>query len=273
MKKFFSLTTCVMAVLFAGCERNEPTNPTKKAIGIFSVSIDKQVTFSNGNLQYTQSTNTWSFADNQWDMIGGANIRIDADVLGDKIDLFGWSTSSCEFGISTSTDYKNYYDPFLDWGTNMISSETPNIWRTLTNEEWYYLLMVRNNASSLLGLAQVNGVNGIVLLSDNWVCPNDISFKSGIPSGEGIEYYALQQTFTADQWQKLEKSGAVFLPASGLRNNLNWYIPESGFYWSSSRNEDTKVNAYYFVFSPDTIAISGQGVPYYGMNVRLVRDL
>ena len=36
---------------------------------MFSVSYDKQVTFSKG-MQYTQSTNTWSFASAQWEMIG-----------------------------------------------------------------------------------------------------------------------------------------------------------------------------------------------------------
>ena len=43
-------------------------------IGVFSVAADKQVTFSPGNLQYTQSTNTWSFAENQYDYIGTDNV-------------------------------------------------------------------------------------------------------------------------------------------------------------------------------------------------------
>ena len=63
-----------------------PSYDETPGIGTFSVSADKQVTFSKGNLQYTQSTDTWSFADNQYDYLGEANIAIDADVLADKVD-------------------------------------------------------------------------------------------------------------------------------------------------------------------------------------------
>ena len=34
---------------------------------LFSVSDDLQVRFSRGNLQYQASTNTWRFAENQYD--------------------------------------------------------------------------------------------------------------------------------------------------------------------------------------------------------------
>ena len=60
----------------------------------FTVAEGKQVTFSGGNLQYTQSTQTWVFAEHQYDTIGNANITTGAEgnkVLADKIDLFGWS--------------------------------------------------------------------------------------------------------------------------------------------------------------------------------------
>ena len=60
----------------------------------FTVAEGKQVTFSGGNLQYTRSTQTWAFAEHQYDTIGNANITTGAEgnkVLADKIDLFGWS--------------------------------------------------------------------------------------------------------------------------------------------------------------------------------------
>ena len=125
-----------------------PSYDETLGIGTFSVSADKQVTFSKGNLQYTQSTDTWSFADNQYDYLGEANIAIDADVLADKVDLFGWSTSATNFGVSTSTDWENGYSgSFIDWGTNKIGNDAPNTWRTLTRDEWEYLLNNRPNAS------------------------------------------------------------------------------------------------------------------------------
>ena len=178
----------------------EPEEPTPPAgIGTFSVSADKQVTFSKGNLQYTHSTNTWSFAKNQWDMIGTDNV-IGGTAFADKIDLFGWSGSTgfAKFGVSTSTDWENGYSgSFVDWGTNQISSDAPNTWRTLTEDEWEYLLNTRANASSLKGVAQVNGVNGLILLPDNWVCPAGVTFKSGFYRNSGVDSYAAYQTFTA----------------------------------------------------------------------------
>ena len=170
----------------------ESEEPTPSAgIGTFSVSADKQVTFSKGNLQYTQSTNTWSFASAQWEMIGTDNViggsviseeygeAKEGTALADKVDLFGWSTSSTNFGVSTSTDNNDYSGSFVDWGTNKIGSDAPNTWRTLTYDEWKYLLNTRTNASSLKGVAQVNGVNGLIFLPDNWTCPAGVTFKSG----------------------------------------------------------------------------------------------
>lgn len=252
-------------------EESEQPNPSA-GIGVFSVSADKQVTFSKGNLQYTQSTNTWSFAENQWDYLGEANIAIDADVLADKVDLFGWSTGATNFGVSTSTDWDNdYLGSFVDWGTNKIGNDAPNTWRTLSYDEWNYLLNTRTNASDLRGVAQVNGVNGFILLPDNWTCPSGVSFKSGFHSEMGVDYYADYQTFTAEQWSKLESAGAVFLPAAGCRDGANvYYVRNDGIYWSAT--EDSSLSAYYFWFHSGGANMYGD-YRYYGQSVRLVKDL
>ena len=258
--------------------------PKIDGIGTFSVSDSKQVTFSPGNLQYTQSTNAWSFAENQYDYIGtdnvtGGSVSTDATygdsksgtALADKIDLFGWSTSSTNFGVSTSTDYNDYSGSFVDWGTNQIGSDAPNTWRTLTYDEWNYLLNNRNNASSLCGVAQVNGVNGLVFLPDNWTCPVGVTFKSGFHSSSGVDYYAAYQTFTSDQWSKLEAAGAIFLPAAGHRFGSNVDgVQFNGHYWSAT--EDYSSYAFYLGFYS-----GGAGIRYNnrgsGQSVRLVKDL
>ena len=237
----------------------------------FSVAADKQVTFSPGNLQYTQSTNTWSFAENQYDYLGEANIAIDADVLADKVDLFGWSTSATNFGVSTSTSTSDYSGSFVDWGTNKIGNDAPNTWRTLSYDEWYYVVFNRPNASSLKGVAQVNGVNGLILLPDNWTCPAGVTFKSGFHSNYGVDYYAAYQTFTAAEWSKLESAGAVFLPAAGYRlgSNVNHVQYGSG-YWSA-----TGYDSYYAFYLDFTSGAAGIGhiSRGYGWAVRLVKDL
>ena len=256
------------------------------SIGVFSVSAYKQVAFSHGNLQYTQSTNTWSFAENQWDMIGTDNVRGDSvstnprfcnskegTALADKIDLFGWSTSktTAPFGFSTSTDHDDYYGSFVDWGVNEIGNDAPFIWRTLTSDEWEYLLNTRDNASSLKGVAQVNGVSGLVLLPDTWTSLEGVTFKSGFHSNVGADYYAEYQTFTSNQWIILESAGAVFLPASGYRYGSDVSaIQCGGEYWSATKYD--KYEAYGLKFYSNE-AYKSLVNRRYGYSVRLVKEL
>ena len=260
-------------------EAYNPSNPAKA----FSISDSKQVTFSKGNLQYTQSTDTWSFASAQYEVIGIDNViggRVSSDeygdykygtALADKVDLFGWSTSATNFGVSTSTSNSDYSGSFVDWGTNKIGNNAPNIWRTLTYNEWEYVVFNRPNASSLCGVAQVNGVNGLILLPDNWTCPADVTFKSGFHSSDGVEYYAAYQTFTADQWSKLESAGAVFLPASGERYSSDVrYVQNFGCYWSA--NESDSYRAYVLGFCSEEAYVYDDH-RFYGQFVRLVKDL
>ena len=103
-------------------------------IGVFSVSADKQVTFSQGNLQYHPANNKWRFAENQTDYIGDANQHCSSTYNG-WLDLFGWSTSSNNFGVSTSEDDNDYSGSFVDWGTNQIGNDAPSAWRTLSYDE------------------------------------------------------------------------------------------------------------------------------------------
>ena len=263
----------------------EAYNPSNTAKA-FSISDSKQVTFSKGNLQYTQSSNTWSFASAQWEMIGTDNVTggsgsVSSDptfgdnkegtALADKVDLFGWSTGTTNFGVSTCTDYDDYYGSFVDWGTNKIGNYAPNTWRTLTYDEWKYLRYDRTNADDLVGVAQVNGVNGLILLPDNWTCPSGITFKSGFHSERGVDYYAAYQTFTAEQWSKLEAAGAVFLPAAGYRGGSDVYdVQGYGRYWSAT--EGSSYRAFYLYFGSDGADVGYRGRSN-GRSVRLVKDL
>ena len=277
MKKLFSVVICVIALLFVGCEGHKSSKG-------FSVSDTKKVTFSPGNLQYARSTDTWSFAENQYDYIGtdnvtGGSVSSDpkfghdkkGDALADKIDLFAWSTNVTNFGVSTSTDDTDYSGVFVDWGSNQIGNDALRTWRTLTYWEWVYVLFSRPNADNLKCVAQVNGVNGLILLPDNWICPSGVAFKSGFHSSEGADYYTAHQTFTADQWSKLEKRGAVFLPAIGIRLSTEVYsVQYRGFYWSAT--EDDTYSAGYLNFTSNEVYMDSY-CRHLCRSVRLVKDL
>jgi uncharacterized protein (TIGR02145 family) len=245
----------------------------------FSVSAEKKVKFAPGNLQYTQSTNTWAFAANQYEMLCSADIISTA--LADKIDLFGWSANNttAQWGISTSADNANYSGDFVDWGKNIGDGNT---WRTLTIDEWVYLFQSRTDASSKYGVARINlnadgsqYTNGIIVLPDSWTCPSGITFKSGIASNYGAQYYADYQTFTLSQWQQLEQAGAVFLPAAGSRNStMMLYIQVYGYYWSSSVYDADVANyTYGFYFCSSHLNLQDYCNRNLGHAVRLAQDV
>ena len=289
MKKYFLFAAALFAALslgFVSCENPDDNETSAAPDGVFSVSRSKYVVFSSGNLQYTQSTDTWSFAENQWDYIGTDNVtggsvssdptcgdRKSGDALADKVDLFGWSTSINNFGVSTSYDDDDYSGSFVDWGSNQIGSDAPNTWRTLTMDEWEYLLNTRPNASSLKGVAQVNGVNGLILLPDSWSCPDGVTFKSGFFNYSGVNYvnyYAVYQTFTAAEWSKMEVAGAVFLPASGSHFCLLVSaVRYSGEYWSATGYDG---GAHCLLFYSGAADMYGY-FRFDGRSVRLVKDL
>ena len=253
----------------------------------FTVAEGKQITFSGGNLQYTQSTQTWAFAEHQYDIIGADNTKgrteefdatygykRDGTALSDTIDLFGWSgsTGSAKWGIGTSIDNADYSGDFVDWGTNI---DDGNTWYTLTVDEWDYLLNERPDAAQLKGVARIQFgenkyANGLVLLPDNWTCPVGATLKSGFSNTYSVQAYADYQTFTSSDWQQLEAAGAVFLPASGYRDGASvGCVQNSGYYWSTVPNKSDC--AYVFLFGTDG-AYTDNYSRYYGQSVRLVKN-
>lgn len=261
---------------------DEPEDPEAPLAGVFSVSADKQVKFSKGNLQYTQSTDTWAFASQQYEYLGTDNV--DNGVLADKIDLFGWSgnTGSAKWGISISKDANNYAGYFVDWGQNIKDGTS---WRTLTKDEWVYLFQTRANADTKYGVARINlsgsaYVNGLIILPDVWVCPDGITFKSGVSPVyiDGANKFGIFQTFSQEQWLQLEAAGAIFLPASGLRCSYTGYndavitgVQDFCYYWSATPFQLD--GAYILYFNHCNLAPQAYNSRYDGRSVRLVQDL
>ena len=218
----------------------------------FSVSDSTQVIFAQGNLQYNSSTQTWRFARTQYESFM-------EEPYSGWVDLFYWSNNRNPGGVANPSSYGT----FVDWGTFQISNENINNWRTLTIDEWKYLISKRNNASKLWFYTYIENVCGVVFLPDNWIMPITEDLKSQIANN-------------VLNWNRLENAGAVFIPT-----NIDSSFPKVMKYWSSSIKESN--SAYYL-----TISIYGKNTnPEYYINyyssyqasteskygVRLVKDL
>ena len=251
---------------------------------LFSVSSTKQICFSKGNLQYNAKYNLWRFAPLQYDYFATYN-RYISDTNRCWIDLFGWATS----GYHDSTDNLNTaYHPWAtsgsfgpssnmaeqsivnessqyDWGVHNPIANGGNQagqWRTLTAEEWIYLLNSRPNATNLSRYdCTVNGVKGLLLLPDNWTAPSGFVFNAS-------------DVYEGNDWALLEGSGAVFLPYAGSRTGTSVsgigsmeYYSRTSNYWSSSARPYTSLAKVMYGYYGDN-GMDRQN----GFSVRLVKD-
>ncbi len=264
MRKMFTLFAAL--TLAAAMYATEGTLP-----GVFTINKKgDRVLFAKGNLQYV---GTWQFAGNQWDIFGDAQSD-------NHRDLFGWGTGDAPNKVSM--DY-NDYATFTDWGVNAISNggNEANAWRTLTKDEWVYLFYGRTNAATLFALGSVSGVNGTILLPDNWTLPAGASFTASTTQGLAYQgdYYSNESrnnfshnTYTAAQWKVMEQAGAVFLPATGLRLGTDvLYVGSFGNYWSATPH-DTNI-AFYLGFDPFSLSPRFGAYRLDGLAVRLVTTL
>ena len=238
----------------------------------FSVSSKKQVYFSPGNLQYQPNATTWRFASQQMDYLGSAN-RNTALTYDGWIDLFGWSTEEgfSYFGVSTDTAANYYSGTFKDWGCKRIGKDEANTWRSLSLDEWTYVLTKRKNCHELVGCALVMGVKGLILLPDDWQCPEGVTFKWGFYPSDDKAGYGAHQNIDDIEWPLLEHAGAVFLPAAGYRTGLDvGNVQVDAFYWTSTANDADK--AYYMYFNASGVDCKTWW-RHHAYSVRLVRDL
>lgn len=248
--------------------------------GLFSVSSTKKVYISKGNLQYQASTNTWRFAEHQWDYIGDANMYISSTNSG-WIDLFGWGTSGYngKYPYMTSNDSRDYGNgnrsisgTYYDWGVyNTISNGDGKSWRTLTIDEWAHLLYNRNTSSGIRFVrAVVNNIQGVIILPDKWdrsyYTLNRINNRDTDCYGNVISY--------SDWINILEANGAVFLPSAGFRDKyyseiLIYDIGKYGIYSASTVLDN---DMYTLEFRENCLYIE-RGYREHGYSVRLVSDL
>lgn len=179
---------------------NDPYVPS-----LFSVSEDRQVRFAKGNVYYDNGA--WGMFDNQYDYYS-------TGLTSTHCDHFGRSLGQTNnYGITS--DYNEIYselcgesENFVDWGT-LFPNYYGGGWRTLTHDELYYVTYDRRNAQNLFAYATVCGIEGLLLLPDEWVP------VSGINLALGDNHYFYSNNIDATAWTRLENAGAVFLPCAG----------------------------------------------------------
>lgn len=218
---------------------------------VFSVSETKKVKFSSGNL----AQGGRGFVAHQWESGG----------------LFGWGTGNNPNNTSVDEDD---YTVFNDWGNHIAGG-----WRTLTRDEWVYLLSSRKSGSDFRASGTVNGVHGLIILPDNWILPSTCTFTSGHVNGWTTNVYSMAQ------WVLMEQSGAIFLPVGGVRwgTNIgdNLSGPDHiegvwGYYWSSSPvtpQDGSSLTACHIYFRATGVIYYSSCLRAQGMSVRLVKDM
>lgn len=293
-KKIFTLLLICSVSLMAFADLRQGALP-----GEFKVSPTKTVHFSSGNYQCTARGFSHRFAEHQYDIIAGSNKNISSlYVYTGYFDLFGWG----QVYFTYTTNPEDYLE-YKEWGEyEFENADNSALWRTLTGEEWRYLLF---ESGCDMGLATITVENktrkGLVLLPEgklaelnelgmSFVTVKDESKKWSM-DGDYLSSSKTKYTdneYTVAQWDTLEAVGAVFLPAAYYRTASSSssttaetvldYGDGIGCYWSSTPTADIKY-ADYLSFS-SSYSSAGIGVygsngnkqRYTGMSVRLVTE-
>ena len=228
------------------------------------------------------------------------------------IDLFGWGTS----GYHDPADaYNIYYMPYdtayttinttynkygygpstnqpspsltgssehYDWGVhNAISNggNTPGLWRTMTKDEWLYLMNTRitsgvvgDTSNARYCKVNVSGVNGLIIFPDNYVHPTGVPVLRYV-NRQGLSFSNTDR-LTISQWSSMEAAGCAFLPLAGCRGRGAVIDRlDVGYYWLSTYYSSN--NAYYIMIAPGSGFIEPRHYfgQYGGLSVRLVQDV
>ena len=202
--------------------------------GLFTINENgEQVYFSQGNLQYQPSTNTWRFAENQFDLL------ITPD------DLTSWYEEHQMAAADVSEQYTSIYDGWIDlfgWGTSgWHDNNDPN---NIYYQPWSTYAGVFDCTYNIRGYGPSTNMPSPHLTGSSanydWGVFNAISNGGGTPG--------IWRTMTIDEWNyvfymRTTVSGIHF--AMACINSVNGIIllPDN---WNSDcfplNNTDQKVD-------------------------------
>lgn len=232
------------------------TAPEGSIPSLFSVSETQQVFFSQGNLQYQATSNTWRFAEHQYDFVGGSNAWSQEEfgnvyVGGVKcsnnnisptysgwIDLFGWATS----GWNNNNHYYHPYDyESTGWtvdgyGYGYWDGEYASYSMTgdQINCDWgvYNAISNGGNQAGVWRTLDASEWGYILEGRTNATYKRSRASVNGnngfvllpdawiIPSGLSFTANAADyetNSYDLAQWSQMENAGAIFFPLAGNR--------------------------------------------------------
>lgn len=216
-------------------------------VPVFSVGTSTKVEFSKGNLYYDGA---FKFEESQ---LGFTEL---SDFNLTHLSYFTWSRTK-----DVAIDQNWYeHEQGIDYSDILFTNaaeNTPNSsfivngetgkWRTLSIEEWGYLLDSR--AGNRYARAKVNDVNGLLVFPDGYTLPSGYSAEGGTGMTKVNDEDQLfpDGSIPTETWNAMELAGVVFLPAAG---EYDWFedtqfgmgqsnagmrfVGESGMYWSSN---------------------------------------
>ncbi len=273
----------------------------------FKVADNKEVYFTQGNLQYIGSAVNdsgdpspyWRVAPDQYSYLGanqGRPTSVDASSTipaNTDVDLFGWGEVTPPFkGSTENSDYQpdlNGTELAEDWATRFNGGSPVTLYADatqaypkngtgnyccLTKDEWTYLF-----DNQWWGLATVNmndgtTVNGLVVVPN--VGADDTAIKSHAEGFLSKIYKSSADKGSGDAsfndnhiYQNIiDNNGLLFLPAAGVRSDLRPNLQTTdGNYYTASAGSNTS-NAFFFRFGRLGFHVS-EGDRYRACSVRL----
>ncbi|MCQ2051144.1 MAG: hypothetical protein MJY74_02950 [Bacteroidaceae bacterium] len=224
--------------LLGSCEKEDPVKvaPEGALSGVFSVSADKKVYFSKGNL-WADGSNALHFEANQYSTASSWDAS--------HVSHFTWSsTVEAAVGNNNSGD-----SLFCDESHKVSVDGGEAIYYALSRDEWTYLF---NNHSKKW--AKVNGLSGYVIAPDGF-------------EGKLANSYA-------NDAELVTAGNLVFLPAAGYRRGFDdvSLVGGNGYYWSSTAYDSDC--AYYLYFDSDGVyPDDGYNSREYIHSVRLITEV
>lgn len=231
---------------------NDPLAVNYQPWSTSNSELNQTITVKTGESIDCSKEHIYGYCDTTWSIEGTYSSSESND--------YGYGPSTYMLDKNLTGTSANY-----DWGVyNAISNGggQTGMWRTLTREEWNYILSSRLFAQDLRSQATVCGVHGYVLLPDDFTLPEGLSWSNQTNDWD-------TNTYGPQAWSAMEAVGAVFLPAAGVSSRSNvFYVGSNGHYWSASY--DDQGFALYLYFDSG-YARMDYYYRYFGLSVRLVR--